>query len=320
MTEDPIPSESSRTADPSEAARHAEAVSLYRKLAETHPGAESHLLALAWALYDSGRREEARESFECLFRKELARKVFTGFAYDELVRIYRDEGNWEKLISVCERAGTAQPEDVGLLRTLGEAYLAAGRAAEAGRIFEKLTALEPQSPENWCSLGNALLAAGEPGRAEAACTRAAEIDPAGAPTFFARFADACSRAGFLEPARNAWTRCLVLRPDEPLYLMGLGAVLIPEGEVDAAKEAYGRAASLNPAATGNCWHRLGNLLTKEGLHVQAAEAFTKAIGAEPENPRYLLRLAASYAACGLDDPAAEALHKAQALLDIRPLP
>jgi tetratricopeptide (TPR) repeat protein len=318
MTENPIPSESSRTADPSEAERHAEEVSRYRKLAETHPEEESHLFALAWALYDSGQREEALESFECLFGKELARRVFTGFAYDELVRIYRDEGNWEKLIPVCERAGAAQPEDVGVLRTLGEAYLAAGRPAEAGRIFEKLTALEPQAPENWCSLGNALLAAGDPGRAEAACTRAAEIDPADAATFFARFADACSRAGFLEQARSAWTRCLVLRPDEPLYLMGLGAGLILEGKVDAAEEAYGQAASLNPAVAGSCWHRLGNLLTREGLHVQATEAFIKAIGAEPKNPRYLLRLAASYAARGLDDPAAEALRKAQTLLDIRP--
>ena len=314
MTKNPIPSQPNRTDDLIEARNDAEQVSLYRKLVETHPEEESRLFTLAWALYDSGGREEALEDFERLFQKEVARKVFTGFAYDELVRIYRGERNWEKLISVCERAGAAQPEDVGLLRTLGEAYLAAGRAADALRVFSKLTVLEPQAAELWCLMGDALLAAGEPERANGACCRAAEIDPADAATFFSRFADACLRAGFLEHARRAWKRCLALRPDEPLYWMGLGVVLIREGEVDAAEKAYRRAASLSPAAAGNCWHRMGDLLAKEGLHLQATEAFTKAVAAEPKNPRYLLRLAASYAARGLVDLAAGVLREAEALL------
>ncbi len=291
----------------------AEAIPIYRKLVEAHPEEESHLLALAWALNDSGEKEEAMDCFERLFRKELARKVFTGFAYDELVRIYRAGKDWEKLISVCERARTAQPEDVGLLYALGEAYLAANRAADAERSFETLTVLEPQAPEYWCSLGNARLAAGDPGRAETAYIRAAAIDPEDAPTFFCRLADASLCAGFPEQAQRAWTRCLALSPDEPLYLMGLGDVLILRGEPDAAKEAYDRAASINPAAAGSCWHRLGNLLTKEGLHIRATEAFARAVAAEPDNPRYLLRLAASYAARGLDDCAAVALCRAEAL-------
>lgn len=313
MTKDPILSERDRADALIKMGRHAEVVPLYRKLVEMHPEEESHLLALAWALHDSGKREEALDCFERLFQKELAREVFTGFAFDELVRIYRSGKDWEKLISVCERAGAAQPEDVGLLQTLGEAYLAADHAADAERVFEKLTALEPKAPEHWCSLGNARLAAGDPGKAEAAYIRAAEIDPAAAPTFFGRLADACLRAGFPELAQAAWTRCLALRPDEPLYLMGLGDVLILRGEPDAAEEAYDRAASINPAAAGSFWHRLGKRLTKEGLHPRATEAFAKAVETEPENPRYLLRLASSYAACGLADPAAAALRRAESL-------
>ncbi len=159
--------------------RHAEAIPLYRKLVETFPDEESHLLALAWALHDSGNPEEAAACFERLFQKELARKLFTGFAYDELVRIYREGKNWEGLISVCERAAAAQPEDVGLLKTLGDAYLAAERAADAVRVFERLTALEPDAPENWCALGNARLAAGDPGEAEAAYLQGRRNRPRG---------------------------------------------------------------------------------------------------------------------------------------------
>jgi tetratricopeptide (TPR) repeat protein len=313
MMEDPVHTESNRADALIGMGRHAEAIPIYRKLMEAHPEEESHLLSLAWALHDSGDKEEAADCFERLFRQELARKVFTGFAYDELVRIYHAGKDWEKLISVCERAGAAQPEDVALLQALGEAYLAATRAADAERVFETLTVLEPQAPEYWCSLGNARLAAGDPGGAEAAYIKAADIDPADAPTFFCRMADASLRAGFPEQAQTAWTTCLALSPDEPLYLMGLGDVLILRGKPDAAEEAYDRAASINPAAAGSCWHRLGNLLTKEGLHPRATEAFARAVAAEPENPRYLLRLAGSYAVRGLDDHAAVALRRVEAL-------
>ncbi len=293
--------------------RHAEAIPLYRKLVETFPEEESHLLALAWALHDSGSPEDAAACFEHLFRKELARKLVTGFAYEELVRIYREGKNHGGLISVCERAVAAQPEDIGLLKTLGDAYLTAESVTDALRVFEKLTALDRDAPENWCSLGNARLAAGDPGEAEAAYFRAAEIAPTDASAFFSRLADGLLRAGYPEKAQAAIERCLALNPDEPLYRMDLGDILVCREKPDAAADAYARAASLNPAAAGGAWYRLGTLLTKEGLHPSATEAFTKAVAAEPENTRYLLGLAASDAARGLTDLAGATLRLMETL-------
>ena len=89
--------------------------------------------------------------------------------------------------------------------------------------------------------------------------------------------------------------------------------LVRLGEPAAAADAYDRAVDLQPAAAGNCWHRLGNLLTRKGLHSHAAAAFTKAIASEPENPLYHLRLAAAFAAQGQNDLAAAALRRAEAL-------
>jgi len=292
---------------------YAEAIELYRKLVETFPEEESHLLALAWALHDSGNPEDAAACFEHLFSKELARKLVTGFAYDELVRIYREGKNREGLISVCERSVAAQPEDVGLLKTLGEAYLAAENVTDALRVFEKLTALDPDDPENWCALGNARLAAGNPGEAEAAYFRAADSAPADASAFFSRLAGGLLRAGYPEKAQAAIERCLALSPDESLYWMDLGDILVCRGKPDTAADAYARAASLNPAAAGRTWYRLGTLLTKKGLHLPATEAFAKAVAAEPENARYLLGQAASYATRGLTDRAGEALRRMETL-------
>ena len=311
--DDPIPTDRNRADDLMKSGRPAEAVPIYRKWVEAHPDEDSHLLALAWALHDSGETAEAAACFEQLFRKELARKFFTGFAYDELVRIYREGKNGEALVSVCERAAAAQPEDIGILQTLGEAYLSAGRAVEAVRVFEKLAEREPDAPEHRCSLGDALLAAGDPIRAEAEYHRAAEIDPAAEAVFFSRLADGLLRTGNPERAKAVWEKCLATRSDDPLSWMGFGDCLVRLGEPAASADAYGRAVDLQPAAAGNCWHRLGNLLTGEGLHSRATESFAKAVAAEPGNPLYLLRLAASYAAQGWNDLAAAALRRVEAL-------
>lgn len=312
-TSDPIPTERNRADDLMKSGRPAEAAPIYRKLADERPDEESHLLALAWALHDGGQPEEAAACFERLFEKELGRKLFTGFAYDELVRIYREGKNGEALVSVCERAAEAQPEEIGLMRMLGEAYLAAERGADAVRVFERLVGIQPDGPEHWCSLGEAWLAAGDPDRAEAAFCRAAAIDPAAAALFFSRLADGLLRTGYPEQAKASWVRSLTAHAADPFCWMGIGDCEIRLGRPDAAAEAYGRAAELKPASAGDCWHRLGNQLAAEGLHCRAAEAFTKAVSSEPENPRYQLRLAAALAAQGLNDLAKATLDRARAL-------
>ncbi len=295
------------------AGRFAEAVLIYRRLVRTSPEEDSHLLALAWALHDSGENDEAVVCFEQLFRKELARGLFTGFAYDELVRIYREKNNGEALISVCERASAAQPEDVGILQTLGESYLSTERAAEAVGVFEKLTEREPDAPGYWCSLGDARLAEGNPDRAETAYRRAMKIDPAATAVFLNRLAEGLLRSGFPERARKAWKKSLKACPDEPLAWAGIGDCLLRLGNPDAAAEAYGRAAELRPVSAAAFWNRLGRNLSREGLHSRAAEAFIKAVAAEPGNPLHALRLAQSYAADGRNGLAAEALRRVEEL-------
>jgi tetratricopeptide (TPR) repeat protein len=307
--DDPIAIDRKRADDLMKSGRPAEAVPIYRKLADARPDEDSHLLALAWALYDSGKTEEAAACFEQLFRKELARKLFTGFAYDELVRIYREQKNGEALVSVCERAAAAQPEDIGILRTLGEASLTAGKTDQAIRVFQKLTGIEPDAPEHWCSLADGWLAAGQPDQAEAAYNKAVEIDPAAEAAFFSRLADGLLRAGYPERATAVWERCLAARSDEPFSWMGLGDALICLRKPDAAAEAYLRAAELRPSAAGEVWNRLGNGFAKAGFHTRAAAAFANAIVAEPKNQFYPLRLAESYAAQGRNDLAAGLLRR-----------
>ena len=87
--------------------KYREAIVLCEEIHKAYPEEESVLLMLSWAYYDSGDTKQAIKHLNTLLERELKRKVFTGFAFDELVRIYKQEKNFHKLVEICERAVAA---------------------------------------------------------------------------------------------------------------------------------------------------------------------------------------------------------------------
>jgi pentatricopeptide repeat protein len=281
--------------------RHGDAVLLYRKLIALNPGEESLRLALAWAYLDCGMRTEAVECFERLLAIELERKVFTGFAFDELVRIFKEERQYERLVEICERVIAENPDDMGFLGDLGDAYLKAGKADKAFDVFKKMAKIEPDDSMVFCSMGNALIAMGDFDGADREYERAVKIDPLEAGTFYGRQAHVYAEAGCNERAERALRKCIEYRNDEPSYHCGLGNVLIRQGRLHEAELAYERAIELNRHDAGEYYNRFGNALAKEGHHLKAIDIFKKAISLDPQNPFYYSRLAESSAAAGLPD-------------------
>ena len=295
------------------AKRYDDAVILYRKLVDMHPGEDSFLLSLAWAYHDSGRLDDAVDCFERLLNRELQREVFTGFAFDELVRIFKEKGEYERLVGVCERVVAVQPDDIALLSDLGDAYIKAGRPSDAVKVFEKMIEMQPDASVTYCSLGNAFIATGAFDGAEKAYRRAVEIDPSEAGSFYNRLASAYSNAGHAEMAERTFRKCLELRFDEPMYHCGLGDVLVKQGKIDDAEGAYEKAAQLDHASLSAYYNRFGNTLARGNFYLQAIEVFKKAIAADPENPFYYIHLAESYTAIGLPDMAEKTYRKAESL-------
>lgn len=293
--------------------RYDDAIILYEKLVDMHPGEDSFLLSLAWAYHDSGRLGDAIDCFERLLRVELKREVFTGFAFDELVRIFRENGEYGRLVDVCEKVVAAQPDDIALLSDLGDAYLKVGRASEAVGVFEKIAEVEPDASATYCNLGNALVATGDFDGAEEAYRKAVEIDPSEAGSFYNKLANVYFNAGHDKRAEMAFRKCLEFRFNEPMYHCSLGDVLVRLGKINDAGNAYDRAVDLNRASSGAYYNRFGNTLTRENYHLQAIEAFKKAIAADPENPFYYIHLAESYMAIGLPDMAGKTHRQAESL-------
>jgi len=279
--------------------RYPEAIAVYRQLIRMKTDMDSFVLCLAWALKDNGQVEEAVAQFEKLFQKELARRVFTGFAYDELVRLFRETKQHDRLVDICERAVAVQSKDLALLYTLGDAYLRAGRAEKACQIFQGLLDEEPDSSQYHAAMGNALIVAGRFEEAEASYRKAIENDfPGKAGVFLNKMGHACMLAGAFERAESAFRRAVEALGEEPIFRCDLGDALVMLGRVDEAFRSYGDAVRVNPAFEGTYYHRLGNLLMKENRAPEAVDAFHRAGAADPSNAFYQLALANALNSCG----------------------
>ncbi|HQK78893.1 MAG TPA: tetratricopeptide repeat protein [Syntrophales bacterium] len=268
-----------------------EAIEILRRLVARHPGEDSFVLKLAWAYHDGGFLDEAVACFEALLEKELQRRIFTGFAFDELVRIYKREGRYDNLVAICERAMAAQPEDYALMGDLGDAYLKTGDVAKAVAVFRRMTELEPEDAMACCRLGNALAAGEEFDAAEAAYRRAGEIEPLSAAAYYGRLAVVYRDAGHIEAAVRMAALCIREDAAEPAHHLLAGELLLARGDIEAAVAAYETAMALRPEFTAAYCNRLGNALALANHHEKAVAAFQKAVTAEPQNPFYLLYLA-----------------------------
>lgn len=231
------------------------AIDIYRRLVADYPGEESILLALAWSYYDAGFRDEAICCFEQLFSLELSRSVFTGFAYDELVRLFKTSRQYNRLVTVCAQAVQARPDDTALLSELSAAYLLAGRTRDAKAVCRRAIALEPAEPSLYCLLGDTHLAAREFTAAETAYRRAAKLDGDAASSFWSRLASHYDRIGEHQREATILRKCLHFFPRDPLYHCRMGDCLINQGDLTGAAAAYKKAISLSPASATAFHHR-----------------------------------------------------------------
>jgi len=293
--------------------RYDEAIELYEKLHDMNPHDDSIVMALAWAYRDGGRTADAISALRRLFEKELSRKTFTGFAFDELVRIFRSEENFEDLVELCERAVAAQPDDVSLLVTLGDSCLKAGKSARAIEVFERLTEMEPDAPSVYCALGDAYIASGNFDRGDEAYEKAAELEPLDASSFYFRMANSYLRMEVFDYAERAVRNSIALNPHSPLYFCALGDTLIKQGRFDEGVSAYDKAINLDPHGAGVYCNRLGKAFAKDRHHEKAIAAFERAIASDPKNPFYYLCLMESCAEENLDAKAREYYKQAQDL-------
>jgi len=266
--------------------QHSRAIKILKEVYKKNSSEESILLKLAWAYYDSGDIKKAIGCFRELFERELPRKVFAGFAFDELVRIYKQEKDFCSLVEICQRAVASQPDDINLLMELVNAYLLTGRSQEACAVCEKMLNLESDNSAIYCLWGNALFTAGLFAESERAYSRAARIDLEQEDYYLFKLAILFQEAENHKEAIRIVRKCIAENPDNPLYYCFWGDSLIGLNQIKEACRIYDQAVQCGERKdTGAYYNRLGNSLMKARRFSEAALSFRKALEQET-NPAY----------------------------------
>ena len=282
--------------------KYREAIVLCEEIHKEYPEEESVVLLLSWAYYDNGETELAVKYLNILLERELKRKIFTGFAFDELVRIYKQSKDFQKLTEICKRAVDAQPDDIGLLAELGNAYLQSNQAKQACEIYEKLIAIESDNPVFYCQWGEALFDAGLIKESEKAYLKAGEIDSDQSDRYYFKIAVLFQQTGNYEDAERLLNKSIAVNSSNPLYYCSLGDIFIGLGQIQKALAAYETAVQCDNSGAGAYYNRLGHSLMKTNNFSQAVEAFKSAIAYDPVWP-YYLNLASAYKGMGFADQA-----------------
>jgi predicted CXXCH cytochrome family protein len=202
-----------------------------------------------------------------------------------------------RLAAEIEKQKPARPE---FYIELGQAWLAAGKRANAIAAFDEAVNREPDSPVAALNLGDALTQAGQTPRAIAVLNRAIQAAPGDALLWY-QLGIAHNAAGREAEAIAAWRKCVTLDPDMAEAHNLLGAALAGSGDLESAEKSLQRALAIYPdlaEAQGN----LGHLYAMRGDFRQAAFYLDRSIKLKPNDAEARTNYAVALTAMGrLDD-------------------
>ena len=226
-------------------------------------------------------------------------------AADKVVPLMLAQGQLDECISLINQLKSSQNVSATLLIVLGDAYRRRGNADRAEENY--LLALNNQNDDTDAVLGLAQVAQlrGDSKTASAYLTRSKGL-LAKSPDTLYRFALVALKAGADEEANTALKQALKIKPDEPAYLILLGATWLQKPDIFEAEQAFRRALQFQPdSAQGQMY--LGYCLLKQKKYSEAREWLEKSIQKDTGTPEtyYYLGLIAQEQN---DDAKAIALH------------
>jgi len=191
-------------------------------------------------------------------------------------------------IDLVERLRRAKehPNDPAVQERLGELYASDGRFDRAIECFEKVTALAPDSPQEFFTLARYYEAEERDAEALRAYDRGLALDPTNAPARNNREKLSIKRA--LELGKPvvlalAGAGLLTVDPDSGTGYYQLGLRYLRNDEADAAVMALRRAITLQPGHDAAHLF-LGLAYTSLGTYASAEVEYRRAIALRPTNP------------------------------------
>ncbi|MGH9336101.1 MAG: tetratricopeptide repeat protein, partial [Vicinamibacteria bacterium] len=247
-------------------------------------------LVLATVLVASAARVWSRNldwrDNETLFRRTIETAPRSARGHFLLGAELLEKRNFAEAAEWFEKGLSIYPNHLGARMSLGEALLAAGEPDRAEVELRRALALAPKSEDVRRAVLEAALARGR--------DRARAEDFEGARESFERalaldqrdpsawnyLGLVSERQGRLGEARRHYERALAHDPDHVPALLNLASVSLSAGELASAEEIYRRVLVLAKDSY-EAYNGLGIALARQGRRGEAAAAFEKAIALEP---------------------------------------
>jgi len=159
------------------------------------------------------------------------------------------QGRLEGAAALFRRALALDPDLATAHEGLGRVLAAQGRSMEAISVLEEATRLAPGLANGWNNLGQAYRATGRLEDALAAYRRALGAG-VGTGVIHRNMAATLLKLGRLQEALQEATRSTRASPGDALGWAQLGEIEAAMGHSELAREAYGKALSLDPSVPG----------------------------------------------------------------------
>jgi tetratricopeptide (TPR) repeat protein len=107
---------------------------------------------------------------------------------------------------------------------------------------------------------------------------------------YAKLGEAYDAAGKNDEAAEAYRKAIATKPDVAGYYNNLGNVLARQGKLEETKQAYSKAAELDPPGAAGYWRNMGIVLYNAGKMKEALDPLKKATEIDPKSAQtwYLL--------------------------------
>lgn len=107
---------------------------------------------------------------------------------------------------------------------------------------------------------------------------------------YAKLGESYDAAGKNDEAVESYQKAIAAKPDVAGYYNNLGNVLARQGKIEETKQAYQKAAELDPPGAAGYWRNMGIVLYNAGKMKEAIEPLKKATDIDPKSAQtwYLL--------------------------------
>jgi predicted CXXCH cytochrome family protein len=241
-------------------------------------GENALYLAVAQVMQKSNLAKGLPQLAAQIARQKPARAEF----YVELGQAWLSAGKPANAVAAFDEAVLRKPDSPVVLLNLGDTLTQTGRTARAVNVLTHGVRVAPGDPLLWYQLAIAHSSQGQAANAIAAFEKSLKLDP--------DFGDAHNRLGALQASRGAFAeaekhllRALEINPDDPDALGNFAHLLAARGDLSQAVFYFSRAVKLRPG-DGEVRMNFAVVLAAQGRLAEARQQIDAGVEADPKSP------------------------------------